>query len=64
MGFRKKLKDYDPEKEEQLKNEIEAGGGLEKGDGIAMLISAFLVFIPAALLIMAVFALIAWLFTL
>lgn len=64
MGFRKKLKDYDPEKEAELKNEIEAGGGLEKGDKLAMLISAFLVFIPATLLIMAVFALIAWLFTL
>lgn len=62
MFFRKRLKKYDPEDEKTLKNEIEAGGGLEKGDFIAMLISAFLVFIPAALLIMAVFAVVAWLF--
>ncbi|MBR6562411.1 MAG: hypothetical protein IKK70_00545 [Clostridia bacterium] len=63
MFFKKRLKDYDPEAEEKLSNEIEAGGGVEKGDVAAMLISAFMVFIPVALLALGVLALVAWLFT-
>ena len=63
MFFRKRLKKFDPKDEENLANEIEAGGGVEKGDVAAMLISAFLVFIPVALLALGVLALVAWLFT-
>ncbi len=63
MFFKKRLKKFDPKDEENLANEIEAGGGVEKGDVAAMLISAFLVFIPVALLALGVLALVAWLFT-
>ncbi len=62
MFFRKRLKKFDPEKEQQLRNEIEENGGLEKGDGLAMVLSALLVFLPAALIVFGLFALLAWLF--
>ena len=62
MFFRKRLKKFDPEKEQQLRNEIEENGGLEKGDGFAMVLSALLVFLPAALIVFGLFALLAWLF--
>ncbi len=61
MLFRR-LKKFDPEKERELRNEIEANGGLEKGDMPAMLISAFLVFVPAALLVLGVIVLIGYFF--
>lgn len=63
MAIWKRLKKFDPDKEEDFKNEVEENGGIEKGDKLAMLISAFLVFIPAAMIVLAVFVLIAWLFT-
>ena len=63
MFFKKRLKKFDPKDEENLLNEIESGGGVEKGDVPAMIISAFLVFIPAALLVLGVLALVSWLFT-
>ena len=62
MFFRKRLKKFDPEKEQQLRNAIEENGGLEKGDGFAMVLSALLVFVPVALAILGIFALVAWLF--
>jgi hypothetical protein len=61
MLFRR-LKKFDPEKERELRNEIEANGGLEKGDMPAMLISAFLVFVPAALLVLGAIVLIGYFF--
>ncbi len=57
----KRLKKFDPEKEKELRNEINANGGLEKGDMFAMVISALLVFIPAALLALGVIVLLAYL---
>ena len=60
MFFRKKLKKPDPEAEKQLRSQIEAEGGLEKKDIPAMVISAFLVILPAAigaLLVLVLFAL-------
>lgn len=44
--FRKIIKKPDPEKEEQLRREINEAGGLEKKDLPAMIISAYLVIIP------------------
>ncbi len=62
MAIWKRLKKFDPEKEKELRNQIEAEGGLEKGDGLAMVISALLVFLPAALLVLGVIVFIAFLF--
>ncbi len=62
LFFRKKLKKFDPEKEKTLREEINANGGLEKQDLPAMIISAFLVFLPVAILVLGLFALIAFLF--
>ena len=59
MLFGKKLKKFDPQKEQALRDEIEANGGLEKNDFAAMVISAFLMLLPVAaimLIILAVFA--------
>lgn len=49
MFFRKRLKKYDPEKEAELRSQIEKEGGLEKNDLLAMVISAMIVLIPVAL---------------
>lgn len=58
----KKLKKYDPEKEQSLRDEIEAGGGLEKNDLKAMIIAALLTIMPVAIVIFLLFILAAWLF--
>ena len=58
----KKLKKYDPEAERKLREDIEAVGGLEKNDVKAMIISAFLVIMPIALIILGLFGLMAFLF--
>ena len=53
MLFGKKLKlikKPNRETEEKLRENIETEGGLEKKDVPAMLISAFLIFIPVALI--------------
>lgn len=60
MFFRRKLKEPDPESEQQLRDQIKAEGGLEKKDMPAMIIAAFLVILPvaiAALLAIVLFAL-------
>ena len=44
----KKLKKPDPEAEQRLRDEIEAYGGLEKNDIAAMIISALLMIVPIA----------------
>ncbi|MBE6683963.1 MAG: hypothetical protein E7595_07470 [Ruminococcaceae bacterium] len=62
MAIWKRLKKFDPEKEKELQRQIEAEGGLEKGDGLAMVLSALLVLLPAALLALGVIVLIAFLF--
>lgn len=58
----KKLKKYDPEAERKLREDIEAEGGLEKNDVKAMIISAFLVIMPIALVILGLFVLMAFMF--
>jgi hypothetical protein len=61
MAIWKRLKKFDPEKEKELRNQIESEGGLEKGDGFAMVLSALLVFIPAALAALGLLSLIGFL---
>lgn len=65
MLFGKKLKLFkkpDKEKEKNLREQIEAEGGLEKNDMPAMVISAFLVFLPVAAVALGLIVLLAWLF--
>ena len=59
----RKLKKYDPKKAEALADGIHRGGGMEKGDLKALILSAFMVFLPIALGILLLFALVAWAFT-
>lgn len=58
----RKLRKFDPERERELRDGIEAAGGLEKNDLKAMILSALLVIMPVALGILLLFALVAWLF--
>lgn len=65
MLFGKKLKlikKPDKEKEKNLREQIDAEGGLEKNDMPAMVISAFLVFLPVAAVALGLIVLLAWLF--
>ena len=64
MLFGKKLKlikKPDKEAEEKLRSEIEANGGLEKNDFLAMALSAFLVIFLPILLGLALIMLILFL---
>ena len=62
MLFGKKLKKFDPKKEQALRDEIEANGGLEKNDFAAMVISAFLMLLPVGAIILVILAVFAVLF--
>ncbi|MBE6943166.1 MAG: hypothetical protein E7453_02740 [Ruminococcaceae bacterium] len=62
MLFGKKLKKFDPKKEQSLRDEIEANGGLEKNDLAAMIISALLVLLPVGVIILVILAVFAFLF--
>ncbi len=65
MLFGKKLKllkKPDPEKEKKLREQIEEEGGLEKGDIPAMIISALLIIVPIALVLLLLFLAIGFLF--
>ena len=57
----RKLKKPDPEAEQKLRDEIEEMGGLDKKDIPAMLISAMLVFLPVAIIMLGLVCLAAWL---
>lgn len=61
MAIFRRLKKPDPEKERQLREQIEAEGGLEKNDTLAMILAAALVFLPAALIALGVMALLVFL---
>lgn len=58
----KKLKKYDPKKEQALYDEIQENGGLEKNDLLAMILSALLVIMPIALLLFIAIVAFAFLF--
>lgn len=57
----KKLKKYDPVKEQELYDEIQANGGLEKNDMKAMIIAAMITILPFALAMLLILVLGAWL---
>ena len=58
----KKLKKPDPEAEQKLLDEIEAHGGLEKNDVLAMIISALLMIMPIVAIFLLVIVAFAFLF--
>jgi len=58
----RKLKKYDPEAEKKLREDIEAAGGLEKNDVLAMIISALLVMMPIVAVILLLFVMAAFMF--
>jgi hypothetical protein len=58
----KKLKKPDPEAEQRLLDEIEAHGGLEKNDVLAMIISALLMIMPVVAILLLVIVAFAFLF--
>ena len=58
----RKLKKYDPKKADELHENIEREGGLEKGDMKAMILAALIVIMPVALGILLLFVLFSWLF--
>ena len=63
MLFWKRLKKYNKEEAEKKADEIRQGGGLEKKDLPAMLLSAFLIFIPISCVVLGGICLLAlWLF--
>ena len=65
MLFEKKIKrvvDVDVEEDELEKRMEEEGVELEKKDRLAMILAAFIVFIPAVLLVLGFFALVIWFF--
>ena len=60
--FGRKHPKLDPQKEQSLRDEINEHGGLDKKDLPAMIFSAYLVFLPLAIVLLLFFALIAFLF--
>ena len=62
FGKLRKLKKFDPQKEQALREEIEVNGGLEKNDMKAMVIAALLTIMPVAIGVFLLFILLAWLF--
>ncbi len=65
MLFEKKIKrvvDVDVAEDELQKRMEEEGVELEKKDRLAMILAAFIVFIPAVLLVLGFFALVIWFF--
>ena len=61
MAIFKRLKKPDLEKEKELHDQIEAEGGLEKNDFLAMCIGAALVILPVAAIALGVMVLLIWL---
>lgn len=52
MRWWKRLKKDNSEKLAELREELEKEGGVEKNDTFAMIVSAMLVFLPVALLVL------------
>ncbi len=61
FGKLRKLKKPNPEAEKELREQIDAEGGLEKNDMKAMIIAALLVIMPVAVVVLLLFALLGWL---
>ena len=60
--FSKFFKKPDMEKQRKFREELENAGGVEKKDSPAMIISAYLVFIPVVVIVLLLFAFVAWMF--
>ncbi len=60
--FSKFFKKPDVEKQRKFREELEDSGGIEKKDIPAMIMSAYLVFIPVAVIILLLFCFVAWMF--
>lgn len=58
----KRLKKPDPEAEQKLRDDIDAYGGLEKNDVLAMIISALLMILPLVVIILLVIVAFMFLF--
>ena len=58
----KKILKFNPERESELRNEIEENGGIEKKDMSAMVLSAYLTIMPIVVGVLLLFALIAYLY--
>ena len=59
MFWQKRLKPDDPAKREELLNEIQRQGGLEKHDLLAMILAGLGVLLPVCLVVLIVIVLIA-----
>lgn len=59
MFWSKRLKPDDPAKREELQNEIQRQGGLEKHDLLAMVLAALGILLPVCLALLIVICLIA-----
>ncbi len=57
MAFFKRLVKPDPEKERQLREQIEAEGGLEKNDLLAMILAATVTILPVVAIVLGVIVL-------
>ena len=62
IGKIKRVIKHDSARDGALREEIERGGGIEKKDIPAMVLSAYLTVIPVIILVLGVFALIAYLY--
>lgn len=62
MLFKHRLPKPDPEKEEEFREEVFNNGGFEKSDVGAMIIAAFLVLVPVALVVLGLMCAVAFLF--
>lgn len=60
--FSKFFKKPDEEKAKKFREELEEDGGVEKKDIPAMIMSAYLVFIPVVIVILLLFCFAAWMF--
>ena len=60
--FSKFFKKPDMEKQRKFREELLESGGVEKKDIPAMILSAYLVFIPVIAVILLLFCFVAWMF--
>ena len=58
----KRILKFNPNREKELRNEIEESGGIEKKDMSAMVLSAYLTIMPIVVGVLLLFALIAYLY--
>ena len=62
MLFKNRLPKPDPEAEEEFRENLYEHGGLEKNDLAALIMAAFLVILPVAIIALVVMCAVAFLF--